>query len=44
MQLNVLRSPNAEEQTSITFFNFDRTLTYSSELGHQSYPTNGLTK
>ena len=28
VQLNVLRSPNAEEQTSITFFNFDRQLTY----------------
>ena len=28
VQLNVLRSPNAEEQTSITFFNFDRELTY----------------
>jgi beta-fructofuranosidase len=26
VQLNVLRSPNAEEQTSITFFNFDRKL------------------
>ena len=24
VQLNVLRSPNAEEQTSITFYNFDR--------------------
>ena len=28
VQLNVLRSPNAEEQTSITFFNFDRQVTY----------------
>jgi beta-fructofuranosidase len=28
VQLNVLRSPEAEEQTSITFFNFDRELTY----------------
>ncbi len=28
MQLNVLRSPDAEEQTSITFFNFDRQLSY----------------
>jgi len=28
VQLNVLRSPNAEEQTSITFFNFDRQLAY----------------
>ena len=28
VQLNVLRSPNAEEQTSITFYNFDRQLTY----------------
>jgi len=26
VQLNVLRSPNAEEQTSITFFNYDRAL------------------
>jgi beta-fructofuranosidase len=26
VQLNVLRSPNAEEQTSITFYNFDRTI------------------
>jgi beta-fructofuranosidase len=26
VQLNVLRSPNAEEQTSITFYNFDRAL------------------
>jgi len=26
VQLNVLRSPNAEEQTAITFYNFDRTL------------------
>ena len=26
LQLNVLRSPNAEEQTSITFYNFDRKL------------------
>lgn len=28
VQLNVLRSPNAEEQTSITFFNFDRKLSF----------------
>ena len=28
VQLNVLRSPHAEEQTAITFFNFDRQLTY----------------
>ncbi len=28
VQLNVLRSPRAEEQTSITFFNFERELTY----------------
>jgi beta-fructofuranosidase len=28
VQLNVLRSPKAEEQTSITFYNFDRKLTY----------------
>lgn len=28
VQLNVLRSPNAEEQTAITFYNFDRPLTY----------------
>jgi beta-fructofuranosidase len=28
VQLNVLRSPNAEEQTSITFYNFERKLTY----------------
>lgn len=28
VQLNVLRSPNAEEQTSITFYNYDRKLTY----------------
>ncbi len=28
VQLIVLRSPNAEEQTSITFYNFDRQLTY----------------
>ena len=26
VQLNVLRSPDAEEQTSITFYNFDRKL------------------
>jgi len=26
VQINVLRSPNAEEQTSITFYNFDRKL------------------
>lgn len=26
VQLNVLRSPNAEEQTAITFYNFDRTI------------------
>jgi beta-fructofuranosidase len=26
VQLNVLRSPDAQEQTSITFYNFDRTL------------------
>ena len=26
VQLNVLRSPNAEEQTSITFYNYDRIL------------------
>ena len=26
VQLNVLRSPQAEEQTSITFYNFDRKL------------------
>ena len=28
VQLNVLRSPNAEEQTSITFYNHDRQLAY----------------
>jgi beta-fructofuranosidase len=28
VQLNVLRSPNAEEQTSITFYNHDRQLSY----------------
>ena len=28
VQLNVLRSPNAEEQTSITFYNFDRKLSF----------------
>jgi beta-fructofuranosidase len=28
VQLNILRSANAEEQTSITFYNFDRQLTY----------------
>ena len=28
VQLNVLRSPGAEEQTSITFYNFDRPVTY----------------
>lgn len=28
VQLNVLRSPGAEEQTSITFYNYDRKLTY----------------
>lgn len=28
VQLNVLRSPDAEEQTSITFYNFDRKLSY----------------
>lgn len=28
IRLNVLRSPTAEEQTSITFYNFDRQLTY----------------
>ncbi len=28
VQLNVLRSPEGEEQTSITFFNFDRELAY----------------
>ncbi len=28
VQLNVLRSPGAEEQTSFTFYNFDRQLTY----------------
>jgi beta-fructofuranosidase len=28
VQLNVLRSANAEEQTSITFYNYDRKLTY----------------
>jgi beta-fructofuranosidase len=28
VRLNVLRSPDAEEQTSITFYNFDRQLTY----------------
>ena len=28
VQLNVLRSPGAEEQTSITFYNFDRKLAY----------------
>ena len=28
VQLNVLRSPGAEEQTSITFYNFDRKLSY----------------
>ncbi|MCX6867474.1 MAG: GH32 C-terminal domain-containing protein [Verrucomicrobia bacterium] len=28
VQLNVLRSPDAGEQTSITFFNFDRQLAY----------------
>jgi beta-fructofuranosidase len=28
VQLNVLRSPNAEERTSITFYNFDRKLSY----------------
>lgn len=28
VQLNVLRSENAEEQTSITFYNYDRKLTY----------------
>ena len=26
VQLNVLRSPDAQEQTSITFYNYDRTL------------------
>ena len=26
VQLNILRSPNAEEQTSITFYNYDRKL------------------
>jgi|GEM_PF-4748145 len=28
VQLNVLRSPNAEEQTSITFYNYDRGLAF----------------
>lgn len=28
VQLNVFRSPDAEEQTSITFFNYDRKLAY----------------
>ncbi len=28
LQLNVLRSPDGEEQTSITFYNFERELTY----------------
>ena len=28
VQLNVLRSPNAEEQTSITFYNYDRKLSF----------------
>jgi beta-fructofuranosidase len=28
VQLNILRSPDAEEQTSITFYNYDRKLTY----------------
>lgn len=28
VQLQVLRSPNAEEKTCITFYNYDRTLTY----------------
>lgn len=28
VQLNVLRSPDAEEQTSITFYNYDRVLSY----------------
>jgi beta-fructofuranosidase len=28
VQLNVLRSPNAEEQTSITFYNYDRKLAF----------------
>ena len=28
VQLNVLRSPNAEEQTSITFYNYDRPLAF----------------
>jgi beta-fructofuranosidase len=28
VQLNVLRSPDAAEQTSITFYNYDRKLTY----------------
>jgi len=28
VQLNVLRSPDAEEQTSITFYNFDRKLSF----------------
>ncbi|MHB0961461.1 MAG: GH32 C-terminal domain-containing protein [Pirellulaceae bacterium] len=28
VQLNVLRSPNAEEHTSITFYNYDRALAY----------------
>ena len=28
VQLNVLRSPNAEEQTSITFYNYDRNLAF----------------
>ena len=33
VQLNVLRSPNAEEQTSITYYNFDRKLTYWYDTG-----------
>ena len=28
VQLNVLRSPNAEEQTSITFYNYDKKLSF----------------
>ena len=35
MQVNVLRSPNAEEQTSITFYNYDRKLAFW-------YPTQGV--
>jgi len=41
VQLNVLRSPDAQERTSITFFNYGRDLNYSAPLTKQEIVLDG---